>query len=97
MVGVYRVPQADSATGKVTYTESSQSLPICPAGAMPDTITSDCWQVVIDNVKCPVNGQLISVLRTAAEIANAPLEPGTKIGMQCWTCPDFTSRPGCDY
>jgi hypothetical protein len=94
---VYRVPEADSTTGKVTYTESSQSLPICPAGATPDTITADCWQLVIDNTKCPVNGQLISVVRTAAEIANGPLTAGTKTGTQCWTCPDFTSRPGCDY
>jgi hypothetical protein len=56
---VYRVPQADATTGEVTYTESSQSLPICPPGATPDTITADCWQLVIDNLKCPVNGQLI--------------------------------------
>jgi hypothetical protein len=94
---VYRVPEVDSTTGKVTYTESSPSLPICSAGATPDTITADCWQLVIDKTKCPVNGQLISVVRTAAEIANGPLGAGTKIGMQCWTCPDFTSRPGCDY
>jgi hypothetical protein len=94
---VFRVPETDSTTGKVTYTESSPSLPICPAGATPDTITSDCWQVVIDHSKCPGNGQLISVVRTAAEIANGPLTAGTKIIMQCWTCPDLTSRPGCDY
>jgi len=93
---VYRVPQADSATGKVTYTESPQSLPICTAGATPDTISADCWKLVIDNTKCPDNGQLISVVRTAAEIANGPLTAGTKIAMQCWTCPDFSSRAGCD-
>ena len=93
---VYRVPQIDSTTGKLTYTESSQSLPICPPGATPDTITADCWKLVIDTTKCPVSGQLISVVRTAAEIADGPLAGGTKIAMQCWTCPDFTSRPGCD-
>ena len=27
----------------------------------------------------------------------ARCQAGTKIGMQCWTCPDSTSRPGCDY
>jgi hypothetical protein len=94
---VYRVPQADATTGNVTYTESPQSLPICPPGATPDTITADCWQLVIDTHKCPVNGQLISFVRTAAEIADGPLAAGTKVGMQCWTCPDLTSRPGCDY
>lgn len=94
---VYRVPQTDFATGKVTYTESSQSLPRCSPGARPDTITSDWWQIVIDTSKCPVTGQIPTILRTAAEIANGLLVGGTKIGMQCWACPDFTSRPGCDY
>jgi hypothetical protein len=94
---VFRLPQADATTGKVTYTESSPPLPMCPAGATPETITADCWKVIIDNVKCPVAGQLINVVRTAAEIADGPLEGGTKFEMQCWTCPDFTSRPGCDY
>jgi hypothetical protein len=69
---------------------------MCPPGATPDTITSDCWQIVIDYPKCPVTGQLINVLRTAAEIADGPLVGGTKTVMQCWACPDFTSRPGCD-
>ncbi len=94
---VYRVPQVDSTTGAVTYTESPQSLPICPAGATPDTITTDCWQLVIDNSKCPINGRIMNVLRTAAEIADGPLAAGTKIAMECWTCTDSTSRPGCDY
>jgi hypothetical protein len=53
--------------------------------------------MIIDKQKCPVNGQLFKALRTAAEIADAPPTPGTKIAMQCWTCPDFTSRQGCDY
>ncbi len=94
---VYRVPEAEATTGTVTYTEPSQSLPICPAGATSDTITADCWQLVIDKTKCPVTGQIFNVVRTAAEIANGPLTAGTKIAMQCWTCPDSASRPGCDY
>ena len=69
---VYRLPETDPATGKVTYTES-QPLPICPPGATPDTITTDCWKLVIDNPKCPVAGQVVSVVRTAAEIADGPL------------------------
>ena len=94
---VWRLPQADPATGQITYTESPQSLPICPPGATPDTIASDCWQLILDNNKCPVNGQLFHVLRTAAEIADGRLPAGTKTGVQCWTCPDSTPRPGCDY
>lgn len=93
---VYRLPQADATTGQVTFTESPQSLPVCPPGATPDTIASDCWRLVIDKLRCPVNGQLIGFLRTAAEIADGPLSAGTKVGVQCWTCPDHTARPGCE-
>jgi hypothetical protein len=92
---VYRVP-VGSANGNVVYTESSQSLPMCPPGATSDTITTDCWQIVMDNKRCPLNGQLVQILRTAAEIADSPLAGGTKVVMQCWTCPELTSSPGCD-
>jgi hypothetical protein len=94
---VYRVPEADPTTGQVTFTESPRSLPLCPAGATSDTITADCWRWQIDNAKCPAGGPIFTILRTAAEIADGPLTPGTKVGVQCWTCPDSTSRPGCDY
>jgi len=41
-------------------------------------------------------------VRTAAEIAATPQLPaGTKLGMQCRTCPDGIPgapfSPGCDY
>lgn len=94
---VFRTPRTDAATGQVAYVESPQSLPICPPGATPDTIASDCWQLIFDRNKCPVNGHLYGILRTAAEIADGPVPVGTKIGVQCWTCPDSTSQPGCDY
>jgi hypothetical protein len=93
---VFRVPQTQS-NGTVTYVEDPQSLPYCLPGATPQTVTSDCWQLVYDTAKCPGTGQLITIVRTAAEIAGGPLTAGTKIGMQCWTCPDFTSAPGCTY
>jgi hypothetical protein len=92
---VYRVPTLDPQTQQLTFAENPQSLPVCQPGATPDTVTSDCWQLVSDPTRCPTNGQLISVVRTAAEIAAGPLAEGTKIGMQCWTCPALVSAEGC--
>ena len=34
-------------------------------------------------------------LRTGAEIDNGLLAAGTRFGIQCWTCADLTSSPGC--
>jgi hypothetical protein len=59
----------------------------------PKTRTcGDCWQLTKDTVKCPVNGQLINIIRTASEYAASQvLTPGTKVGMQCRTCTDMTA------
>jgi hypothetical protein len=92
---VYRIPKT-APTGQVTYEESAP-MPFCPPGATHETVASDCCQLVYDTAKCPGTGQLITVVRTAAEIAAGPLVAGTKIGMNCWTCPDLVSAPGCDY
>jgi hypothetical protein len=84
-----------------TYTESPISLPMCDAGATNGKTTVDCWQLTSDTTKCPsaFNGQVITVLRTKDELANYPLPPGTKIGMQCRTCPSLSSTAdsGCAY
>ncbi len=77
--------------GKITYTEDSKSMPKCPDGATNGKVDPHCWQLTIDKKKCPINGQLIQVLRTADEVAAGPLTPGTKVGMQCRTCPDDIS------
>jgi len=90
----YRVPVTSGTT--VTYKDST-TLPLCPSGATPDTISSDCWHLVVDREKCPVNGQLIEVVRTRAEMDDGPLAAGTKVSMQCWTCPDGISTAGCNY
>ena len=83
------------------YQESPNSLPQCDAGATPDTISSDCWLLTNDTVKCPGLGQLVNVLRTRAEINAGPLPTGTKIGMQCLTCtdpiPGEAPVTGCAY
>ena len=92
----YRVPTVDPQTNKVIYQESDR-LPLCPPGATPDTTTTDCWQLSYDASRCPRTGQVISIVRTAAEISQGQLPPGTKVGMQCWACPDSVSAPGCDY
>jgi len=89
---------------EVVWEENPQGLPMCAAGATPDTIQSDCWTLITDTKKCPdaYNGQLINVLRTRAELndPNLALAAGTKVGMQCRTCTDFRDPngnplPGC--
>jgi hypothetical protein len=96
---VYRTPDPiDPKNPTVqTYTENPTSLPMCSPQDTAGNVATDCWQLTIDRDKCPVNGQLVQVLRTAAEIAQGPLTPGTKIGMQCRTCPALSSPaiPGC--
>jgi len=100
---VYRTPVVSpSDPSKVTYQESPTSIPQCPDGATSSTITGDCWQLTSDTQRCPsaFNGQLVTVIRTQAEIDQGPLTPGTKISMQCRTCPTSTSAvpvEGCNY
>jgi hypothetical protein len=98
----WRIPQADPTNPtRIVYDESPLGLPQCPAGATNGNITGDCWQLAFDITKCPATGQLVNVLRTTAEISTTPLAAGTKIGMQCRTCPDVVpgaaANPGCDY
>ncbi|MBN2574180.1 MAG: VWA domain-containing protein [Deltaproteobacteria bacterium] len=89
---VWRTPYPDPKDPtKVLYQEDPNSLPQCEPGATSGNVPEDCWQLTTDDVKCPVNGQLINVLRTAAHIAESKqLPPGTKVGMQCRTCTDFS-------
>jgi hypothetical protein len=89
----YRTPQVDPATNRISYVESPQSLPVCAPGTTPDTATSDCWQLVSDLTQCPDSGQLVSIVRPAAAGA---LAVGTKIAMQCSTCPALVSIAGCE-
>lgn len=74
-------------TGEIVYLEDAIALPQCPYGATDGTVATDCWQVVNAPAQCPVTGQRVSVLRTAPEIAAGPLPTGTKVKMQCQTCP----------
>jgi hypothetical protein len=78
---------------KVIYIESPASMPQCPLGAIQGNVATDCWQLNRDTTQCPLNGQVINILRTAQEIASKPrLDPGTRISMQCLTCPDGTAN-----
>lgn len=94
----YRTPVVDS-NGNLTYVESPNAIPLCPAGATGSTVSADCWQLTSDTTKCPsaFNGQLVNVLRTQAEIAAGPLPTGTKIGMTCQICSTDPSAAGCNY
>lgn len=80
-------------TGKVTFVEAPQSLPVCAPGTTPETALSECWQLVSDLTQCPTNGQLVSIVRPTRADA---LPVGTKIAMQCSTCPALVSTPGCE-
>jgi len=45
-----------------------------------------------------VNGQVVTVLRTEAEIAaNPQIVPGTRVRMQCRVCLPGATDPGCAY
>ncbi|MBN2575014.1 MAG: hypothetical protein JXP73_10665 [Deltaproteobacteria bacterium] len=87
---------------KSVYQESLPALPQCLPGATNGNVATDCWQLLADTAQCPVRGQMVTVLRTAAEISAKPqLDAGTKLQMQCRTCPEplsgNTVAPGCDY
>jgi hypothetical protein len=100
---VWRTPRQDSNDPtRVTYEESPTSLPRCAPGATNGDVPTDCWQLTSDQWRCPVNRQLITVLRTSAELRKKPqLDPGTRVSMQCRTCidplPGMNIEAGCDY
>jgi hypothetical protein len=78
--------------------EDAQSLPECnPSYSATNLPPSDCWQLSNDTTKCPYNnGQLVTVLRTAAEVAAGPLAAGTQLHLQCRICSDSDTSAGCN-
>jgi hypothetical protein len=91
---VYRDPHVQP-NGTVTYVERTEALPACPPGATNGHVDEDCWQLTIDTSKCddPKSlGQLVQILRTGGELDAGPVTEGTKVGMQCRTCPDDVSN-----
>jgi hypothetical protein len=96
----YRKPILSPADNTVTYVDQP-SLPRCAPDATSDNIIEDCWQLTVDKARCPVNGQRVKILRTAADLALGPLPNGTKIKVACEICPamnaGFAAAPGCDY
>jgi hypothetical protein len=98
----WRTPGPDPKDATRTIYQDGPPLVPCPAGATNGNVATDCWQLLADKQKCPVTGQWLSVLRTAEEIAQNPRIPaGTKIAMQCRTCPNLSSPDpppaGCAY
>jgi hypothetical protein len=83
---------------KVIYIYDPQLMPQCPAGAINGNVAEDCWQLTMDIAKCPANGQLVNVLRTAEQISNArQIMPGTRVHMKCHVCLAGSTDPGCNY
>jgi hypothetical protein len=95
---VFATPQVDpNDPNNIIYVEDTNHLPACPAGATNGNVAADCWQLGTDTVRCPVSGQLVTVVRTAAEVAAGPLSPGTQIHMLCHICVAGATDPGCAY
>ena len=100
---VWRVPVQDAKDPtRVVYAESPTALPQCAADAINGSVSEDCWQLSFDPSQCPGSGQGIHVLRTQAELTAQPqLNSGTKLLMQCRTCPAAPAGSavvaGCDY
>ncbi len=102
----YRRPVIDpNNPSNVTYTEDPQGMPECDTGSTPvnGNVPETCWYLGHDTTKCPVNGQIIQVARSAADIQQygQQLPAGTKVGMQCRTCTGFLDQnnkplPGCN-
>jgi hypothetical protein len=89
---VFRVPHVDARTAEVSYVEQPESLPRCKAGASNGSVDTECWQLALDHQQCGTNGQMIKILRTPGQMGAGPLAAGTKIGMQCRSCPDDISN-----
>jgi hypothetical protein len=105
----YRRPEKDPKDAtKIVYVEDNVGMPQCDPGSTPvsggDAPT--CWYLTIDPGTCPVNGQWITIARSAEDITQygKDLEAGTQINMQCRTCTDFLTPdqsgnmvplPGC--
>jgi hypothetical protein len=100
---VWKIPAPDPKDpSRTIYQESPNPLPQCPAGATSGGVSTTCWQLSNNVASCPKRGQMVNVLRSAADIGTQPsLVAGTKIAMQCRTCPDLASGAtppaGCDY
>ena len=83
---------------KVVYVYDPAPLPFCPPGAYQGNVAQDCWALTSNKGRCPVNGQVVTVLRTAEEIAHDPQVPaGTRIRMHCRVCLAGSTAPGCAY
>jgi hypothetical protein len=83
---------------KVVYERLFPALPQCPAGATNGSVVENCWQLAKDLTKCPssYNGQSVTFLRTAAELAISSIAPGTQLGMDCRIC-TADQVEGCNY
>jgi hypothetical protein len=100
---VLRMPGPDpNNPSRTIYLESPTALPQCPPGTTSSSVATSCWQLANDQALCPKSGQLVTVLRSSADISQKPqVDPGTMLMMQCRTCPSLAAGSplptGCDY
>ncbi len=94
----YSRPNPDPTQPNV---EDPVGMPECATGQTTN-VSDNCWYLAQDTQKCPANGQLVQIARSAADIAQygQQLPAGTKVDMECRTCTDFRDStgsplPGC--
>jgi hypothetical protein len=70
--------------------EDPNGMPECATGQTTN-VSENCWYLAQDTGKCPINGQLVQIARSAADKTQYgdQLPAGTKVDMQCRTCTDF--------
>jgi hypothetical protein len=73
---------AGAGAGSGAFCSAGDSVPQCPDGAKAGQVAADCYQLVSDPPNCP-GGNVVLLLRTAAEIASGPLQPGTQLAFDC--------------
>src|ERR1017187_38465 len=86
--------------------EDPFGMPECSAGPIDagqtTNVSTNCWHLVQDIARCPANGQLVMVARSAVDIATygQQLPTGTQLDMQCRICstsPSAVQVEGCNY
>ncbi len=94
----YTRPSADP--NNPANVEDAVAMPECAAGQTIN-VPTNCWYLVNDTTKCPANGQMVQVARSANDISmwGQQLSAGTQLDMQCRICstsPSAVQVAGCN-
>jgi hypothetical protein len=88
----YQIPTPSPGDPTKVVMVPQPPMPECKPGDTAGHVAADCWQLTIDTTpksdamtKCPISGQLVSVVKADT---TTQLLPGTTVGMNCLTCTD---------